>query len=196
MSMKRPRDLDGRSLLLVRHRNVAQPFAPTANRYFAVPFNFTTSRTEPIMIRHTFRWSTLVAVIALSTACAGGDDTADDLDAGEPVQEAEDAQASEGEGEIALTISGDLTADVTGTDVQCTEFRGTRMITAVGEHHGEAIDIGASNETFDDGTVGKVILGGYVRSAGQGGTITVDENGATFEDLEVGAVTVNGSITC
>lgn len=153
------------------------------------------------MTRHAFRWSTLLTVLVISAGCGGGADAVDEIDPGETgaeMQEAEDVESAEadGEGEFAITMSGDMTGEVTGTEVQCGEFGGTRTITAVGEHEGESLDVALSNETFDDGTFGKVIFGSYLRSAGQGGTLTMDENGATFEDLEVGALTITGSVTC
>lgn len=153
------------------------------------------------MTRHTVRFATLIAVIAISAGCGGGEDALDDSEpdeTGADMQEAEGMESAEddGVGEFAITMAGAMTGQVTGTEVQCMEYEGTRAVTLTGEHQGEPLDVALSNETFDDGTFGKVIVGSYLRRAGQGGTLTIDENGATFEDLEAGAVTITGSATC
>lgn len=158
-------------------------------------------QAELTMMRHTVRWSTFLAVIAISTGCGGSEEAVDEIgppETGAEVQEAEDVEAAEddGVGEFTITMSGDRTGEVTGTQVQCMEFRDTRSVTFTGEHNGESLDVALSDETFDDGTIGKAIVGGHIRSAGQGGTLTIDENGATFADLEVGTVTISGSAAC
>lgn len=151
------------------------------------------------MTRRTFRWSTLVAVLAIGAGC-GGADTADDMEAdgeaGMADTEGLEPGEDDGIGEFEITMAGDMTGVVRGTEVQCAEFGGTRHVTATGEHNGESLDVALSNEVFDDGTVGKAIFGSYLRSAGQGGTLTIDDEGATFEGLEVETVTITGSITC
>ena len=150
------------------------------------------------MTSHTVRWAALLAVVAIGTGCGGGDDEVDEFETDEEMQPAGETWSADddGVGEFTITMSGDMTGEVTGTQVKCVQFRETRSITMEGEHEGERLDVALSDETFDDGTFGKVIFGSYIRQAGQGGTLTVDENGATFEDLEVGVVTITGSVSC